>query len=535
MKKSICFLVFVLLMGCCTGVAQPILQVMEAFPFLKIGEDWTLNYTASEGGTLSVQLMGKDGSLENVGAVSIEAGEGSLLWDGQRADDSSVEPGRYTMILQIQNFWGEVSEPAYAEVEIQDGEERESLDLSALEAQDAQVWEGEVLSESEIADALPIEEPISDAAENGKKPVPKAESYWDMDPDAYDLTDPDHQQAIWEIMMQPITVVDVGQTEHVYPTNQPGIDRKPYETNCAGEIHGQSQGVKVLEDDADGDGYVLIQAYSNDGTKTDNEYMESIDNKLIQGYVKKGLLFQQTPSRKYGLLIDKLRQKLYIFEEGRIIGSLYVSTGLNNPQQPYNETPAGEFVTISRVGEFNSGTMRSQFAIRINGGTLLHEVPFRYGADGKTKFYDEFESEIGKKASHACIRVQRIKNAEGQNMAWLWNHLEGKTKVLIWDDTGRKMFEPELPDAALQLYRNPNGGSNYHLNANCSGVKSKFLPLAGDFTYGDLMSDDFKKLTPCMYCGAPERPETLYERYVAEANVIGAALPDNIREKFGLE
>ena len=103
-------------------------------------------------------------------------------------------------------------------------------------------------------------------------------------------------------------------------------------------------------------------------------------------------------------------------------------------------------------------------------------------------------------------------------MAWLWNHLEGKTKVLIWDDTGREMFEPELPDAALQLYRNPNGGSNYHLNANCAGVKSKFLPLTGDFTYGDLMSDDFKKLTPCMYCGAPERPETLYERYVAEAN-----------------
>lgn len=30
----------------------------------------------------------------------------------------------------------------------------------------------------------------------------------------------------------------------------------------------------VLEEDTDGDGYVLIEAYSNDGTKTDNTYME---------------------------------------------------------------------------------------------------------------------------------------------------------------------------------------------------------------------------------------------------------------------
>lgn len=90
-------------------------------------------------------------------------------------------------------------------------------------------------------------------------------------------------------------------------------------------------------------------------------------------------------------------------------------------------------------------------------------------------------------------------------MQWLWNNLENKTKVFIWDDQGRQMYEPELPDSGLQLYRNPNGGSNYHVDENCSGVKSKFLPLTGDFTYGDLEKDEFKKLTPCTYCGAPAR------------------------------
>ncbi len=393
----------------------------------------------------------------------------------------------------------------------------------------------EEMLQAEAAAAAPGEQ----AAAPGEKaalPVPAAESFWDMDPDAYDLTDPAHQRAIWDLMMQPITVLDVGQTEHVYPTNAPGIDKKPWKTNTAGELHGQSQGVNVLEEDADGDGYVLIEAYSNDGTKTDDAYMESLDNRRIRGYVKKSLLRRVVPSEKYALLVDKLRQKLYIFEAGAIIGTLDVSTGLNNPKQPYNETPAGEFLTISWVGEMVSGTMRERFSIRINGGTTIHEVPYRYGADGKTRMYEEFEQYIGKKASHACIRVQRRKNAEGQNMEWLWSNLEKKkTKIFVWDDQGRKRFDPELPAADLSLYRNPNGGSNYHLDANCSGVKSKFLPLTGDFTYGDLTSEAFRKLTPCAVCGAPPRPETLYDRWCFEAAQIGMEPTEEIRKAFGIE
>ena len=397
---------------------------------------------------------------------------------------------------------------------------------------------GESLSLEEMTgagEALSLEE-ISAAVDAAPvMTVPAAGSFWEMDPDAYDLTDPAHQQAIWDIMMQPITVLDVGQTEHVYPTNAPGIDKKPWKTNTAGELHGQSQGVHVLEEDTDGDGYVLIEAYSNDGTKTGDDFMKSIDNQLIRGYVKKSLLQTVKPSSRYALLVDMLRQKMFVFEAGRIIGELEVSTGLNNPKQPYNETPAGEFITISKVGEMVSGTMRERFSIRINGGTTIHEVPFRYAADGTTRRYEEFEKEIGKKSSHACVRVQRRKNAQGQNMEWLWNNLEPHTKVLIWNDHGRKVFPAETPDPALPLFRNPNGGSNYHLDANCSGVKAKFLPLTGGFTYGDLTKDEYRKLTPCVYCGAPQRPETLYERWVFEAAQIGMEPTEEIRKAFGLE
>ena len=393
--------------------------------------------------------------------------------------------------------------------------------LSLSEMTDA----GEALSLSDMAGA----EEAEAASE-----IPYAASFWDMNPDAYDLTNPEHQKAIWDLMMQPITVLDVGQTEHVYPTNQPGINKKPWAENCAGELHGQSQGVHVLEEDTDGDGYVLIESYSNDGTKTDNAYMESIDNKLIRGYVKKSLLRTVKPSQKYALLVDKLRQKMYIFQDGAIIGELLVSTGLNNSKQPYNETPSGEFLTISWMGEMVSGTMRERFSIRINGGTTIHEVPYRYGGDGTTRLYEEFEQYIGQKASHACVRVQRRKNPQGQNMEWLWSNLEKNTRVFIWNDQGRQMPGAELPDASTQLYRNPNGGNNYHLDANCSGVKSKFLPLTGDLTYGDLTKDEFKSLTPCVYCGAPDRPETLYKRWCAEAEQIGAEPTEEIKKAFGV-
>ena len=540
-KKSVIVLFFFMLMTAACALAAPQLTNVTADSgSLRVGGEWTVAFETTEGGALAMQLRGEDGVSVDLGATQVEAGNGRLVWDGVLPDGSDAADGAYTVAVRLCNYWGEESEESLLQLNIgePEGETAVSsvpgaLDLSSLDIQDAQIWDGDIEEAQTWDEGQADSEQTAD--ENGKRPVPQATSFWDMNPDEYDLTDPDHQQAIWDLMMQPITVMDVGQTEHVYPTFTPGADRKPYEQNCAGELHGQSQGVHVLEEDTDGDGYVLIEAYSNDGTKTDNEYMESLNAKKVQGYVKKSILFEVKPSSKYALLVDKLRQKLYIFEAGAIIGELDVSTGLNNAKQPYNESPAGEYITVSKVGDFNAGSGTiGRFAIRINGGTLLHEVLHDKAKDG-TRIYTAYEPQLGMKASHGCIRIQRKANAQGQNMQWLWNNLENKTRVFIWDDQGRQMYEPELPDSDLQLYRNPNGGSNYHVDANCSGVKSQYLPLTGDFTYGDLEKDEFKKLTPCSSCGAPVRPETLYERYVFEANQIGAEVTDEVKAKFGIE
>ena len=463
-------------------------------------------------------LSGSTGeAVCDVGALSVEAGSGRMAWNGLLPDGSAAAPGDYMVQVQLKNAWGEESESSVFSLHIFESEAARSenvLDLSTLEAEEAASWE----------------EP---AAADDAGGVPQATSFWDMNPDDYDLTNPEHQQAIWDLMMQPITVLEGEQTENIYITNQPGISARPYKENCAGELHGQSQGVHVLEENVDG--YALIEAYTNDGTKTENSYMESIAASKVQGYIKASRLQQVTPSDKYALLIDKLRQKLYVFEAGRIVTSLDVSTGKNTKSQPYNETPAGEFITVSRVGNFQAGSSTiGRFAIRINGGTLLHEVLHDVGADGKTKIYTNYEPQLGYKASHGCIRIPRRKNADGFNMEWFWNNLPLKTKVFIWEDKGRQMYAPELPDPDLQLYRNPNGGSNYHIDENCSGVKEQYLPLTGDFTYADLDRSEFSKLTPCVYCGAPQTKRELYNRYVASAQEIGAEITDEVKAIFGV-
>jgi len=526
MKKKLFALALVLLVCLCAGAqAAPELSGVFADDIALVsGQDgWYFSFQATQGGTLAMQLFsGETGEyIAEVGAVQVEQGAGRIDWNGLLPSGSAAQPGSYMMAVQLKNFWGEESEQHVFSLHIFATEEEAGsvLDLSAMDAPEAESRD----------------EPAEEVVSEEKPAVPQATSFWDMNPDDYDLTNPEHQQAIWEIMMQPITVLEGDQTENIYITNQPGIKRTPYKENCAGELHGQSQGVHVLEDDEDGDGYVLIEAYTNDGTKTDNSYMESIAAQRVQGYIKKNRLYTEKPNDKYGLLVDKLRQKLYVFEAGRIISEVEVSTGLNTKSQPYNETPAGEFLTVSRVGDFKAGAGTiGRYAIRINGGTLLHEVLHDVGADGKTRLYDKYEPQLGQKASHGCIRIQRRENAQGINMAWFWDNLPLKTKVIIWEDKGRRMYDPELPDPDLQLYRNPDGGSNYHLDQNCSGVKDKFLPLTGDFTYADL-DGEFKRLTPCVHCSAPQKKATLYKRYEAAAQQIGAEITPQVKALFGVE
>ena len=57
------------------------------------------------------------------------------------------------------------------------------------------------------------------------------------------------------------------------------------------------------------------------------------------------------------------------------------------------------------------------------------------------------------------------------------------------------------------LYYNPDGGSKYHRDPNCRTTNSKYLPMQGQFTYGELLQGAHSELKPCHICLAPERPK----------------------------
>jgi hypothetical protein len=216
-------------------------------------------------------------------------------------------------------------------------------------------------------------------------------------------------------------------------------------------------------------------------------------------------------NQNYGIIIDKLTQRLYFYKDGHLETSLAISTGLYNAKQPYNESRSGEYMIIyTKTGALIDGNMHCDYALRFNAADYLHEVPYIVAKDG-TKNYNGYEPKLGSRASHGCLRVQRKKNANGYNMRELANLIKNRkdkncVKIVIWEDyEGRQV---KMPADDTPLYYNPNGGSFYHALANCSSVKKKFLPLTA-FSFGELENDPYVKLEACPYCQPTPRRETL--------------------------
>lgn len=317
---------------------------------------------------------------------------------------------------------------------------------------------------------------------------------------AYDITD---EEACWELLMRPITVLDAGEKEAIYPRVTPNGE-KVNNDKLGGFINGASAAVHVLGEDEDG--WTLIEGL---------DYY----NRVIRGYVRTKLLKTVTPNEKYGIVIDKLTQKLHVFIDGKYWSSCAVSTGLPNDEQPYNETAAGEYLIVSWVGEFDSEGMMCDMALRFNGGDMIHQVPYVYLADGSKRF-TKWEEQLGQKASHGCVRTARVANDDGLNIRWLWENVKRNTKVVVWDDRGRML---PYPDDSLELYYNTEGGKYYHATANCKSVKEKYLPLTG-FKYSELETGAYAKLDPCPSCTPVKRKSVIDEQNIAR----GAVTPEEV-------
>ena len=309
-----------------------------------------------------------------------------------------------------------------------------------------------------------------------------------------------NEEAIWDILMQPVTVLKGKQRQQIRVLALPREDCTDY----VGVVTCASQGVHVLER---GTTWSLIEAYSS----AEEGSAVKVFALPFQGYVKTELLQEEQVDQTYGLVIDKLQQRLYVFREGKLFSTLLCSTGYPREDTPFAETPAGEYLMVSWTGGFWAGSLYCDMGMRINSGILIHEVPCLFKTNESTgeqiRDYSRCERYLGEKASHGCIRVQREKTPEGVNAKWLWDNLSRKpyTKVIIWDEVDRELG---YPDDDLTLYYNPKGGRYYHSQETCSNVRDKFEPMTA-FTYGELDEKPYSKLTRCPSCAPQLRREEI--------------------------
>ncbi len=305
-----------------------------------------------------------------------------------------------------------------------------------------------------------------------------------------DITD---EAAVWNMLTAPMTVVDTGkksgEKKQTYLYAEPDEDSKKI-----GVVTCESQGVRVLE--TLDSGWSLVECYSSSFHDTKVEAW----NLLVQGYIQSSYLKEVEPNTVFGLVVDKLTQRLYIFQDGHLLSTLLCSTGITmwngSKYQPYNETRSGEFLLMSKVGTLKSDALLCDMAIRFNAGDMIHEVPHVNNADG-TPNYKKAEDKLGTKCSHGCIRIQRYRTPEGINMKWIWSQLKSgsKVKIVIWEDwQGRQI---EIPAGDATLYYNPDKGAYYHSAEHCyCASKVTFQP----FRYDQLEEEGFRKLKACPYC-----------------------------------
>ena len=238
------------------------------------------------------------------------------------------------------------------------------------------------------------------------------------DPEAVTVTGeimPDRSMSdseIWKMMMQPSVVVDIDSFKH-----QEVYEKQDTGSRSLGTLHGQSQGLKVIRIDHE---WALIGAWNHE------------DASYVEGWVPLSKLKKVYPHGEYGVLIDKQKQTMTVYRNGKVMDTLLVSTGRAEKNSLYQETSAGCFLTGYHRVNFSMNGKKYDYVIQYDGGNLLHQTPYDWGQQKKD--FTLGRAYLGAKASHACVRIQPEPGEGGLNAYWLFTHLPYHTRVIILDD-----------------------------------------------------------------------------------------------------
>ena len=246
---------------------------------------------------------------------------------------------------------------------------------------------------------------VSDAAKTAK-------GYWALTSESTDAE-------IWASMQEKMTAVNVGENENAYIYDSVEEGRKRL-----GTVSGTSQGLNVITEVGK---WSLVEAFRVE------------DGAFVRGYIRTDKLRTVEPNATYGFVIDKKAQQLIVYKDGARIGSTPVSTGLPTVKYLHRETPAGEYITVTRRGtvEYYGTGAFSKYTVRVGGSYHLSEIPTtkKNGSD-----YSLLEGSLGSKATRGNVVIARTASTDGGiNAEWIWNltNENKRIKVLILDDKDR--------------------------------------------------------------------------------------------------
>ena len=223
--------------------------------------------------------------------------------------------------------------------------------------------------------------------------------------------DPENDEEVWAALTAP-TVVGAG-------TEGQGLylmKKKKY--SPGGSISARTAAVRVLEVDG---GWCRVAAWR----QAVGEYME--------GWVQTEKLTVIPPRLHYGVLINKKDHTMTVYEDGKRIGRIRVSTGLLNSANPLAATPPGVYLIGSRMKDFQMDGFHYDYPIRLHGDYLLHTVGYK--TRDSVRYYTQELEDLGGAASHGCIRmdIRATEESGGLNAWWVWTHLGRDTRVIVTD------------------------------------------------------------------------------------------------------
>ena len=447
-KKPLSALVVsALLLGGASGALAASAKLQLSLPTSEVpgGSHTQLTFTTNVPGFLTLTLNGPSGSLTLLDREEVHTA--GNMFDFVAADDSGspLSVGAYTVSGELIDQFGEATGSVSGQLTIgiplaqqTDDEEEDPAPAKGNASASKDTASKDTASKDAATPSAPSSAASAKPASSGKAEtgveyvasnkttlgeqgyeigvgvsdtVDQADAgYWELTADASDAD-------IWAALTRTMVSVNVGESESAYIYNATDNGRK------IGSVSGLSQGLNLIEDLDDG--WSVVEAYRNE------------DGAFVRGYIRTNKLRTVEPSNMYGLVIDKAAQTLTVYKNGERIGSCAVSTGLPTVKYLHRETPAGEFITVTRRGTIENSGGFSKYTVRISGNYHLCEIPT---TKKNGKDYSLMADKLGQKASRGNICLAHDESADGGiNAEWIWDLTDSnkKIKVLVFDDKDR--------------------------------------------------------------------------------------------------